>query len=149
MKIKSWVHTGLAVNDLDRSSTFYQRAFAYEVVFCERGITREIEDVTGIKGQVCDLAQLRNRYSDHVLELLQFRGFESDDHRVPQAPLRPGEAHVAFVVDDLDRALSFVQSLGASPLGKIASFPEGRAVYCREPGGTFFELEEETDRDQQ
>jgi predicted enzyme related to lactoylglutathione lyase len=45
-------------------------------------------------------------------------------------------------VENLDYALSHVQSLGAAMVGRIASFPEGRAVYCREPGGTFFEMEE-------
>jgi catechol 2,3-dioxygenase-like lactoylglutathione lyase family enzyme len=142
IKIKSWIHTGLAVRDLDRASAFYQAAFGFEVVFSERGISREIADVTGIEGQVCNLAQLRSPHSGHILELLQFHGFETSEPALPEAPLRPGQAHIAFMVESLDNALSHVRSLGATMVGCIASFPEGRAVYCHEPGGTFFEMEE-------
>jgi predicted enzyme related to lactoylglutathione lyase len=138
----AWVHTGLAVYDLDRASAFYQAAFGYQVVFSECGISDEIADVTGLDGQVCDLVQLRCPGTGHVLELLQFHGFEASGSDPPQAPLRPGQAHVAFTVENLDEALNSVCSLGAVIVGRIASFPEGRAVYCREPGGTFFEMEE-------
>jgi predicted enzyme related to lactoylglutathione lyase len=58
------------------------------------------------------------------------------------APLRPGQAHVAFVVEDLDSALATVEALSAQRIGEIAIFPEGRAAYFVEPSGTFFELEE-------
>jgi predicted enzyme related to lactoylglutathione lyase len=142
IKTIAWIHTGLAVRDLDRASAFYQAAFGYEVVFSEREISREIADITGLEGQVCDLAQLRSPLSGHVLELLQFYGFERSESSVPQAPLRPGQAHIAFAVGNLDEALNHVRSLGAVMVGRIANFPEGRAVYCREPGGTFFEMEE-------
>ena len=140
IKIKSWAHTGLAVRDLEVASAFYQGAFGYEVVFRENGIGREIADITGVEGQMCDLVQLLSPNSGHVLELLQFHGFEASEPAT--APLRPGQAHVAFVVEDLEEALRHVRSLGATMIGTIAEFPEGRAVYCREPGGTFFELEE-------
>src|SRR5262249_54514160 len=86
----AWVHPGLAVRDLDRAIAFYQAAFGYEVVFSECGISREIAEVTGLDGQVCDLVQLRSPYSGHVLELLQFHGFETSESGLPQAPLRPG-----------------------------------------------------------
>jgi catechol 2,3-dioxygenase-like lactoylglutathione lyase family enzyme len=142
IKTKSWAHTGLAVRDLSVASDFYQAAFGYEVAFREHGIGREIADITGIAGQICDLVQLRSPYSGHVLELLQFHGFETAEPARPGAPLRPGEAHVAFLVEDLEDALRHVRSLGATMIGIIAEFPEGRAVYCREPGGSFFEMEE-------
>jgi catechol 2,3-dioxygenase-like lactoylglutathione lyase family enzyme len=142
IKTIAWVHTGLAVRDLDRASAFYQAAFGYELAFREGGISREIAEITGVDGQVCDLAQLRSPHSGHVLELLQFHGFEASESGLPEAPLRPGQAHLAFTVEDLDEALNHVRSLGAVMVGQIAGFPEGRAVYCREPGGSFFEMEE-------
>ena len=49
---------------------------------------------------------------------------------------------MAFVVGDLDAALERLRALGAEPIGAIADFEAGRCVYCQEPSGTVFELEE-------
>ena len=138
MAVKVWHHTSLAVSDLKRAIDFYRRAFDYEVLFEERGMAEQIARMTGSPGLICDLAQLRSPVSGHVLELIAFKGAAAGD---PQ-PLRPGAAHVAFHVDDLEAALAKVKRLGAVPLGEITQFDEGRSVYCREPAGSFFELEQ-------
>ena len=138
MAVKVWHHTSLAVSDLDRAIDFYRRAFAYELLFEERGMAGQIARMTGIAGLTCDLAQLRSPISGHVLELIAFKGAAAGDPR----PLRPGAAHIAFYVDDLEAALSTVERLGAERLGEITQFDEGRSVYCREPAGSFFELEQ-------
>ena len=49
---------------------------------------------------------------------------------------------MAFAVEDLEAALAAVEALGAARLGGITEFSEGRSVYCREPAGSFFEMEE-------
>jgi catechol 2,3-dioxygenase-like lactoylglutathione lyase family enzyme len=138
MAVKVWHHTSLAVSDLERAVDFYRRAFGYEVLYQERGMAEQIARMTGMPGLTCDLAQLRSPVSGHVLELIAFKGAGSGD---PQ-PLRPGAAHVAFYVDDLEAALAKVERLGAVRLGEITQFDEGRSVYCREPAGSFFELEQ-------
>jgi glyoxylase I family protein len=142
MMVTAWAHTALTVRDLDRAIAFYRAAFGYELLFEERGMAAEIAAITGIAGQSCDLAQLRSPVSGHVLELIQFHGHEHVSTPEPVAPLRPGQAHVAFVVEDLVSALATVEALGARRIGEIALFPEGRAAYLVEPSGTFFELEE-------
>jgi predicted enzyme related to lactoylglutathione lyase len=133
-----WEHSSLAVDDLDRSVAFYEAAFGYNVTFAERGMTRLIEQISGIPGLECDLAQLRRRGSEHVLELIAFR------HPAAEAGSRgrPPAGHVAFCVTDLERALGAVEELGAARLGEVTTFPDGRSVYCREPGGSVFELTE-------
>lgn len=140
MAVKVWHHTSLAVTDLDMAIAFYRAAFDCQIIFEERGMAGQIAAMTGIAGLTCDLAQLRMPVSDHVLELIAFRG-----PQVPAAdarPLRPAAAHIAFYVDDVDAAVAKVESLGAVRLGAITRFDEGRSVYCRAPGGSFFELEE-------
>jgi catechol 2,3-dioxygenase-like lactoylglutathione lyase family enzyme len=133
-----WEHSSLAVDDLERSIGFYREAFGYDVTFAERGMKRLIEQIAGIRGLECDLAQLRSPASEHVLELIAFRH--------PTAEIvslgRPPAAHVAFRVTDIFRALGAVEVLGAEPLGEVTAFPDGRSVYCREPGGSVFELSE-------
>ena len=143
MRVKSWTHTGLAVRNLDEAIRFYCAAFNYEVMDHTRGMTEPVAAVTGIAGQSCDLAHLKSSVSDHVLELVQFHGHEGAATPQPESPLRPGQAHVAFIVDDLDAALAKVQALGARRLGsRFAVLPGYRSAYLTEPSGTFFELEE-------
>ena len=102
----------------------------------------QIADMAGIEGLTCDLAQLRSALGDHVLELIAFRPPERGTPPPEGAPLRPGAAHIAFAVEDIEAALDAVEALGAARVGRIAEFDEGRSVYCREPAGSFFEMEE-------
>ncbi len=135
-------HTSLAVSDLDLAIAFYRDAFGYEVAFREDGMSDQIAGMTGVVGLTCDLAQLGSACSDHVLELIAFH--PPGGHAMPAdtAPVRPGAAHIAFYVEDLEAALRTVESLGAVRLGRVTQFSEGRSVYCREPAGSFFEMEE-------
>ena len=138
----SWHHSSLAVSDLDAAIAFYRDAFGYEVAFEERGMSDQIADMAGIEGLTCDLAQLRSALGDHVLELIAFHPPERGTPPLEAAPLRPGAAHIAFAVEDIEAALDAVEALGAARVGRIAEFDEGRSVYCREPAGSFFEMEE-------
>jgi catechol 2,3-dioxygenase-like lactoylglutathione lyase family enzyme len=135
--IPSWEHTSLSVSDLGQAIAFYRDAFGFEVVFEEGGMDAQIESIVGIAGLRCDLAQLRRPGTRHVLELIAFRS-PSD----APAPTRPGEGHVAFVAEDFDGALERLLWLGASQLGSVTAFAEGRSVYLREPSGSIVELSE-------
>ena len=58
----------------------------------------------------------------------------------------PGFAHIAFVVDDIDEALSSVIAGGGSAVGEIAmteshGAPSLRVVYARDPEGNIVELQ--------
>ena len=143
VRATSWHHTSLAVRDLDAAITFYRDAFGYEATFVERGMSEQIASMAGVEGLTCDLAQLRSALGDHVLELIAFhRPEERGTPRTERAPLHPGAAHIAFAVEDLESALATVETLGAARIGRITEFDEGRSVYCREPAGSFFEMEE-------
>lgn len=133
-----WEHSSLAVANLDQALDFYRAAFGFALVFEDRGMTDLIELVAGVPGLECDLAQLRLPKSAHVLELIAFRNPSA------RGSVRPPSGHVAFLVADLDRALAEVKRLGAEQLGEVTQFPEGRSVYCREPGGSVIELSELT-----
>lgn len=138
--MRSWDHTCLAVSDLDRAVSFYQSAFGYEVVLENRGIRELIQQLVGLAGIRADLVQLRSPASGHILELIAFQGVPPgrEDH----GPTRPGAAHVAFRVKNIDFALEEVQKLGATLIGELTTFPQGRVAYCREPAGSVFELSE-------
>lgn len=138
MAIRAWHHSSLAVDDLAVAIAFFGDAFGFEVAFREDRMADQIATIAGVPGLVCDIAQLRNPTSGHVLELIAFDGAAEGDDR----PFRPGTAHVAFQVDDLDAALATIVGLGARLLGTITDFSDCRAAYLRVPGGVFVELEE-------
>ena len=127
VRATSWHHTSLAVGDLDAGIAFYRDTFGYEVAFQEKGMSDRIARMTGIEGLTCDLAQLRSIYGEHVLALIAFRRPGRDVPPLDGAPLRPGAAHVAFAVEDLDAALAAVEALGAARGGESPSSMRGAA----------------------
>jgi len=104
-----WEHTCLAVEDVDRAVVFYRSAFGYQPVFEARGTTDLMRGIVGVPELSCDLVQLRAPLAGHVLELIAVGAVRpvQRDHGLT----RPGAAHVAFAVPDLDRALAAVRAL--------------------------------------
>src|SRR5262245_7399353 len=135
--IARWNHSSLAVNDLNLAVGFYTAAFGFEVLFSE-DLVDEIELMTGSPGMRCRLAQLRVPGAGQTLELIEFRSPGSQ----ALLPTGVGHGHVAFGVDDVPGWLQRLEELGARPLGSVASFDEGRAVYLQEPAGSVVELTE-------
>ena len=143
IRLIAWHHTSLAVDDLAAASAFFASAFGFRMEFKETGMASQIAGITGLPGLTCDLAQLAHPVTGQRLELIAFhppRGVPVADKR----PLRPGAAHIAFVVADLATARMAVEAEGAMLLGDIVPFDEGPALYCRIPGGAFLELKEKT-----
>ena len=95
--LKWLIHNGLVTKDLESSITFFKKAFDCKIIFKEKNICKEIESITGIKNQKCSLAQLSVPTTGHLIELLQFHGFESNKILDPNIPLRPGQGHIAFI----------------------------------------------------
>lgn len=136
-----WHHAGFAVDDLDAAIAFHRVSFGFEPTFEVRGLTDLVQQVTGVPGLSVDIAQLADPNGDTVFELLCFHDVPDDVD--PALPVRPGMAHAAFSVEDLDAAITAVVAEGGSLLGSITSFAEGRGVYCRTGVGTVVELLEQ------
>jgi catechol 2,3-dioxygenase-like lactoylglutathione lyase family enzyme len=142
MRIKGWAHTALAVRDLDQAIAFYREAFGFKIEFEQRRMAEQSAEVTGIPGQHCDIAHLRSAFSEHILELIRFHTYSQVVTPQPITPLRPGQAHIAFVVENLDEALANLERLGARRIGGFAVFPGYRSAYVVEPSGSFLEIEQ-------
>jgi catechol 2,3-dioxygenase-like lactoylglutathione lyase family enzyme len=144
---KDWLrrslHAGLATRDLDASLSFYCSVFGYELIFRDDDLKDMVARLTGSPGLAVRLAQI-GRPGEAMVELLEFRPRDLPADAPPRAcgdghtPM----GHLAFAVSDIDKALVDLRAAGARPMGDIVMFPEGRCLYCREPGGTVFELEE-------
>ena len=137
---RTWDHTSLAVRDLDQAIRFYHDVFGFEVTFEQRGMREQIQRITGLAGISCDLAQLRAAASRHTLELIAFHGVAPA--RSTHAPTTPGAGHIAFAVQDLERALALISAHGGRILGEVTQFEAGPGLYCRDPSGTFLELDQ-------
>ena len=140
--IRKWHHSSLAVRDLDEAIRFYEAAFGFVVDFRENGMSNQIASIAGEAGLTCDIAQLHHPLSEQVFELIAFHPAAGKPGALAR-PFAPGAGHVAFVTGNLDTLMKEVEALGATRLGEVTEFEEGRCVYYREPAGSFFELEEE------
>lgn len=130
------LHASLTVSDLDASVAFYRAAFGYVPELPPTDLGDAFARMTGVGGAAARLAQLACPRGGPVLELIFTP--QVPDPRAQKVP----PAHVAFAVDDLDAALEAARAAGACVLGDVVAFAEGRSAYCREPGGSVFELEE-------
>lgn len=63
---------------------------------------------------------------------------ESDENLEPDFP--PGVDHVAFAVDDVDKACQELKSHGLKPEYGPRDYYWGRSAYLRDPGGRLVEL---------
>ena len=136
---KAWDHTSLTVSNLDEAIRLFREAFGYEVVFEARGLTAQMESVTGVAGARADLVHLMAPISSHRLELVEYGGIDS---AAAPAPLVPGTAHVSFQVEELDASIKALETLGASRMGEVTRFSEGRSAYLVASAGFVVELEE-------
>jgi len=115
-------YTGIRVRDLARSVRFYTEGL---------GLVRGPQGRMSAGGQ---WQELRDPESGAVLELNYYPG---------DPPYREGDEldHLGFRVDDLDRAVAKLESLGARV--RIPPFTEGdqRLVFLSDPDGVWIELE--------
>ena len=84
--------------------------------------------------------QMKNDKDSNIIELIEFKNFKKNikiDY-----PIHAGSSHVCFIVDNLSTMLEKIYNLGAFKLGEITKFESGLCVYCKEPAGSFFEMEE-------
>lgn len=136
VKDASVLHFSVCVDDLEKSIAFYGAAFGFSPALPATDLGDAFARMVGRPGLSARLAQLAHGTRPEVLELIAIEG-QSGAAAGP-APL----AHVAFEVSDLPEAMASAEAEGAAPLGEIVTFAEGRSVYCQEPGGSVFELEE-------
>lgn len=142
-----YVHTNIVARDWQKLARFY-----VEVLGCtprppERDLEGDwLDALTSLKQ-----ARIRGIHlglpghgdAGPTLEI-----FEYSQVADPRPPMinRPGLAHLAFLVDDVDRVMSEVRRNGGSSVGRVVSTCiEGAGtvtvVYARDPEGNIIELQ--------
>lgn len=142
-----FVHTNIISEDWQKLARFYEAVFGCIRVLPERDMSGDwIEDGTGIPGAHIRGAHLRlPGYDDGgpTLEIFQYnKGIHGPHKKINET----GIAHIAFRVDDVDRALAEVISNGGGRLGKtvtkyIDDVGTLTFVYATDPEGNSIELQ--------
>lgn len=142
-----FVHTNLIARDWRRLAGFYERVFGCTPVPPERNLAgRWLEDATRVPGAEIHGIHLRlPDYGDQgpTLEIFQYN---HQRERQGAAVNRPGFAHIAFAVDDVQAAQDAVIAEGGKSLGELVSVDIPGAgtvtfIYVMDPEGNIIELQ--------
>jgi predicted enzyme related to lactoylglutathione lyase len=142
-----YVHTNLIAKDWHKLADFYQSLFGCLPVPPERDLTGKVmEDGTGIPGVHVTGMHLRlPGYGENgpTLEIFTYDpGLESNSTAVN----RPGFGHIAFSVDDVQKAYDAVLKAGGKAVGEVVTvqIATGAQVtwcYMTDPEGNIIELQ--------
>ncbi|MFZ2641549.1 MAG: VOC family protein [Verrucomicrobiia bacterium] len=143
-----YAHTNLVANDWRRMVDFYCQVFGCVPVGGERDRKGAVvEALTGIKGCGVKGQHLRlPGHGEHGPTIEVFR-FNKNETALPSSVTRPGFAHLAFEVPDVDAKRKEVQAWGGKDYGQLATIDipgEGRltVIYVCDPEGNIIELQE-------
>jgi predicted enzyme related to lactoylglutathione lyase len=142
-----FVHTNLIARDWVKLAAFYERVFGCTPVPPERSLAGEwLAKSTGVPGAQIRGIHLRlPGYGDGgpTLEIFQYH---RERERPETATNRPGFAHIAFAVDDVQAAYEAVIAAGGGAVGELVSVEIPGAgtiafVYVTDPERNIIELQ--------
>jgi len=142
-----YVHTNLIADDWHTLANFYQQVFGCTPVPPERDFQGELlEAGTGIPGVHLRGIHLRlPGYSDSGPTLEVF-SYTPQEARQNTAVNRPGYAHIAFQVEDVNQAREAVLAAGGKSAGEVVTLTiatGARVTWCylTDPEGNLIELQ--------
>lgn len=145
--VAKYVHTNLIAQDWRTLAKFYQDVFGCTPILPERDLQGDAVDAgTAIVGAHIQGIHLRlPGYGDDgpTLEIFSYTPEES---RIKSVVNRPGFGHIAFRVDNVNRAYEIVLAAGGQPVGEIVTLSivnGGKVTWCylRDPEGNIIELQ--------
>lgn len=142
-----YVHTCMVVENLDRMVAFYQDVFDCVPVPPARNLSSDwLENSTGVAG-----AQIRGQHlrlpghgdAGPALEIFQYK---PQGESMAKKVNRPGFAHIAFAVDDVEAVRDRVMQAGGTCVGELVTVDIADAgtiqfIYVRDPEGNIIELQ--------
>ncbi|WP_313162928.1 VOC family protein [Sedimentibacter sp.] len=142
-----YVHTNIIAKDAKKLIDFYKTVFRCKSINETRDLRGEwLDRLTALnEAHITGEHLVLPGYEEHypTLEI-----FSYDMLEISINPLinRPGIAHMAFEVDDVEETLAEIIKAGGSTVGELvsASYPNGKEtvfVYARDPEGNILELQ--------
>jgi len=136
-------HTGLTVSNLERSVDFYVRILGCTLIMAQEKTGGYLAEIVGYPGASVKMAHLSDPAGHHVIEL-----FEYIVPEMVQAQLEPrriGNAHLCFMVSDLDAVYDVIKDEGITFISgpvevDTGANAGGAGLYLRDPDGITMEL---------
>lgn len=136
-------HTGLTVSNLERSIDFYVRILGCTLIMAQEKTGGYLAEIVGYPNASVKMAHLSDPAGHHVIELFEYVTPEMAPADLE--PRRIGNAHLCFMVSDLDQVYSAIQNEGITFIsGPVAvdtgANAGGAGLYLRDPDGITMEL---------
>jgi catechol 2,3-dioxygenase-like lactoylglutathione lyase family enzyme len=147
-----FVHTNIVARDWRRLASFYTDVFGCVAVPPERDLSGDwLDKATGLQGAHIQGVHLRLPGHGEQGPTLEIFTYEPEAAQAEAAINRPGLAHVAFAVDDVQGARDQVLLAGGASVGETVSLDVAGAgvvtfAYLRDPEGNIIELQRWTVR---
>ena len=148
MTIKAkYMHTNLIARNWKKLTGFYAKVFGCIPIPPEREYEgKDIENGTGVPDVQIRGVHLRLPGYNGEGPTLEIFQYNNEAKRPETAINRPGFAHIAFAVDDVEAAKAAVLEAGGGVVGKVVSLdvPEAGTVtftYLTDPEGNIIELQ--------
>jgi catechol 2,3-dioxygenase-like lactoylglutathione lyase family enzyme len=142
-----FVHVNIIARDWTRLAQFYQHILGCTPVPPERALSGKwLEDGTGVPGAEIRGVHLRLPGYGRDGPTLEIFEYSQQEEPMEAAINRPGFAHIAFAVDDVEHAREAVLAAGGGEIGQVVSLDvpgAGRVtfVYLTDPEGNIIELQ--------
>jgi predicted enzyme related to lactoylglutathione lyase len=147
-KVKAkYKHTNIVAADWRQLARFYQEVFNCIMVPPERNLKGAwLEKGTGVAHAQFTGAHLRLPGYEEEGPTLEIYQYSQNVPRPPSVANREGITHLAFEVDDVEKALDLVLNHSGKKIGEITSSEvQGVGiltfVYCADPEGNIIELQ--------
>jgi catechol 2,3-dioxygenase-like lactoylglutathione lyase family enzyme len=142
-----YAHTNLIANDWQRMADFYTQVFGCEPVSAERDHHGpHIDALTGMPGERIRGRHLRlPGHGDHG-PTIEIFSYSRNEPTPPTALNRPGFAHLAFEVPDVEAKRAEILRWGGRDVGELVTIEikgAGRLtlIYMADPEGNIVELQ--------
>ena len=142
-----YVHTNIIARDAPRLIAFYKDTLGCKSIGQPRDLRGPwLDKLTGLpQAHITGEHLLLPGYdADHPT--LEIFSYDSLRDTLPPEVNRPGLAHLAFEVDDVEKTLAVILAAGGEQVGEVvtAAYPnnmEAVFVYARDPEGNIIELQ--------
>ena len=142
-----YVHTNVVAQDWRKLARFYEQVFGCTPVPPERDLAGTwVEAGTGVAGARIRGVHLRLPGYGPDGPTLEVFAYDQEERRPATAINRPGFAHIAFAVDDVEATREAVLAAGGGTVGQVVSLEVTGAgsitfVYLTDPEGNIIEVQ--------
>lgn len=142
-RIGSVHHTGLTVRNLERSIAFYREILDCTVILEQEKTGGYLAEIVGYPDASVKMAMLHDPAGHHIIELFQYLSPEMLIAELE--PCKIGNAHLCFLVEDLDSIYARIQDKGVAFISgpvrvDTGANAGGAALYMKDPDGITIEL---------